>query len=296
MVDNNIRDKESLLEINYYIVAFIDILGQQDALKKFKGLPNDNSRKEKDEFLAIVKSTFGVINNFSLTFKSYFDEFMKMQNMPSLNYKVQSNDIKFQRFSDCLVIFLSLSKDEKSFPIVGIYGILAACAGIFPLWLSIGHPLRGGIEIGMGAEIYENEIYGLVVSEAYNLENKIAQYPRIVVGEKLKRYLFDHAKNETSESDFHTKLTRELAKICMGLLTQDDDGYAIVDYLGEGSKKVFYKEIENEHIVQKAYDFVIEQFDKWQQNKDSKLAFRYTLLRNYFEARLPLWIDKENHS
>ena len=296
MVNNNKREKESNIEFKYYLVAFIDVLGQQEALKKFKGLPNENNKEQIDEFKAIAKNTYGVIDAFHQSFKNYFDEFMKIHDASFLNNKIRSNDIKFQRFSDWQVIFLSLTQDVNTFPIAGVFGILAACAGIFPSWLSKGHPLRGGIEIGLGAEMNVNELYGPVVSEAYNLESKIAQYPRIVVGEKLKKYLSDRAKNESSESDIYTKPRVEFAKICMGLLTQDDDGYAIVDYLGEGSKKIFAKDIEDEQIIHKAYNFVLTQSFMWHQQKNSKLAFRYRLLRNYFDKRLPLWIDKENHS
>ncbi len=44
-------------------------------------------------------------------------------------------------------------------------------------------------------------------------------------------------------------------------------------------------------VIQKAYSQVLNFAEKDQKEKNSKLAFRYTLLRNYFEARLPLWED-----
>lgn len=284
-------DNKTDLEINYYLVAFLDILGQQEAMKKFKGLPDINNKEQMSEFISIVGDTFTVINSFHQSFKNYFDEFMNMHKKSPLSSIIKSNDIKFQRFSDGVVIFLSLKTDRNVLPIQSIFGILAACAGMFLLWLSQGRPLRGGIEIGLGVETNKNEIYGPVVSEAYNLESKIARYPRIVIGEELKRYLFVHAEGGSKESDIYTKLRIEFAKICMELLTQDDDGYAIVDYLGRGFKKNVAKEVQVEQFVMNAYEFIVKQSCKWQQQKDSKLAFRYSLLRNYFDARLPLWVN-----
>lgn len=286
-------DKKSDLEVNYYLVAFIDILGQQEAMKNFKGLPDTNNKEQIAEFLKSVKDTFGVIDSFHQHFKNYFDAFIKTDKEFPLSKIIRSNDIKFQRFSDGLVIFLSLKSDINTLPIQSIFGILSACASIFILWLSQGRPLRGGVEIGLGTEMNENEIYGPVVAEAYNLESKIARYPRIVVGEELKRYLYAHAKEDSGSSDIYSKLRIEFAKICMDLLAQDDDGYTIIDYLGEGFKKNVAKEVGTEQFVSNAYEFIKKQSDKWQQQKNSKLAFRYTLIRDYFEARLHLWNNNE---
>lgn len=282
-------DKNQDLEINYYLVAFIDILGQQEAMKNFKGLPDTNNKEQMAEFLKTIKSTFGVIDSFHQTFKNYFDAFRKTDEKYHLSKIIKSNDMKFQRFSDGLVIFLSLKSDINTLPIQSVFGILSACASIFILWLSQGRPLRGGVEIGLGVEMNENEIYGPVVAEAYNLESKIARYPRIVVGEELKGYLLAHTKEDSGGSNIYSNLRIEFAKECMNLLSQDDDGYTIIDYLGEGFKKNMPKEIGVEQFVSNAYEFIVKQSYKWQQQKNSKLAFRYSLLRDYFEARLPLW-------
>jgi hypothetical protein len=41
-----------------------------------------------------------------------------------------------------------------------------------------------------------------------------------------------------------------------------------------------------------AYEQILKQSERYQREKNSMLAFRYTLLRNYFEARLPLWLEE----
>jgi hypothetical protein len=57
-----------------------------------------------------------------------------------------------------------------------------------------------------------------------------------------------------------------------------------IDYLGEDFKEHLLP-VHDEHI-RKSYEYVIEQSEKWKNEKNSKLAFRYSLLRNYFEARM----------
>jgi hypothetical protein len=47
-------------------------------------------------------------------------------------------------------------------------------------------PVRGGIEIGLGAELDDREIFGSGISEAYRLESKIADWPRILIGKQLR--------------------------------------------------------------------------------------------------------------
>ncbi|MGO9314051.1 MAG: hypothetical protein ACLQBD_14560 [Syntrophobacteraceae bacterium] len=46
--------------------------------------------------------------------------------------------------------------------------------------------------------------------------------------------------------------------------------------------------------IQMAYDRVLEALAEFKEAKNTKLAFRYALLRNYFEDRLPIWSDLIN--
>lgn len=48
---------------------------------------------------------------------------------------------------------------------------------------------RAGVEVGLGTELDNGEIYGPVLYKAYELESKVAEYPRIVVGKELINYL-----------------------------------------------------------------------------------------------------------
>ena len=274
-------EKNQKIEIGNYIVAFIDILGQREALSKFTTLPAHDDYEERVKFKAFSKETFGVIEKLSSSIKLFFNGYHNKKYVHSqiMGYP----EIKIQRFSDGLVCFLSLRDNLQRVSVGSVFGLLAACCSVFLTQLAEKHPVRGGIELGIGTELKEGEIYGPVVANAYDLESNVAQYPRIVIGNELWNYLI-----KTTELNGNSQIERlniQLASVCLRLLTIDYDGRPILDCLGEG----FLKEINQEPIKQlisKASEFIINQSEIFQKKQNSKLAFRYTLLRNYFDDRI----------
>lgn len=73
--------------------------------------------------------------------------------------------------------------------------------------------------------------------------------------------------------------------MCIKLLAQDDDGYPFVDYLGQTFHTLTKKQIPVS-IIEKAYENVIKASNYFKEAKNSKLAFRYAVLRDYFDDRL----------
>jgi hypothetical protein len=188
-----------------------------------------------------------------------------------------------------MVIYLSLRTDRWKLPIRGIFGVLGAAASCFLLCLAAGHPIRGGIELGVAMEMTKGEIYGGALARAYALESKVACYPRIVVGEELIRYLQFTVLQESK--DVYATTGKQIAQCCLDLIAVDDDGHPFLDYLGEGFKRHIAAGLDLE-VIRRAYQYVIDCSKKFQRERNTTLAFRYTLLRNYFEARLPLWISE----
>jgi hypothetical protein len=88
-----------------------------------------------------------------------------------------------------MVYYASLSGTSKHIPIVAVYALLQSCAGVFLACLSQGFICRGGIEVGIAGEFFQNEIYGPALYQAHRLESVEAQYPRIVVGLELYRFI-----------------------------------------------------------------------------------------------------------
>jgi hypothetical protein len=200
--------------------------------------------------------------------------------------ELRKTPIFYRHFSDLVIAHAPLRDNIGKFPGRAIYGILCAAAVTFVSCMSRKWPIRGSIELGLAMDIDGDEIYGPAISRAYNLESKVAQYPRIVVGEELIRYLklFEGARGNPALT-IEQKINVELCVKSVELLVEDDDGQVVVDYLGAQFRNAF----PDKTIVQNAYNFIIEESIRHKELRNSKLGFRYTLLRNYFESKITDW-------
>lgn len=275
-----------------YLVAFFDLLGQQEELRQMHALSNPENADEVEKFYQRIKKTYGAVKGMRSFFRGFFNGFTKRSiDISQLDHQqkrlfeqCKNNEIKIQQFSDCIAIFMPLRNDINKLPMRGVFGVLAAAATTFIHCLACGQPIRGGIDIGFAIEIDNEEIYGPALSRAYNLESSVAQYPRIVIGDELIKYLNLSCNQE--DKDIFSTISKTSAKACLELLAIDDDGNPFIDYLGESLKKSFGEFYDNS-LVSKAYKHVISESEKHKKEKNPKLAFKYTLLRNYFEERLP---------
>ena len=288
------KKKSNNLILGHYVVAFIDLLGQQEFLRNLSVLPNSNDPLELEKVKNDLKNTYGAVSGMRKFFKDSFDGFSRKPNeLSGLTLQqtrefnsLNNHPIKFQSFSDSVVIFMPLRTDTAKLPVRGIWGIFGAAATTFLCCLAIGHPIRGGIDVGIGMDITKNEIYGPALSRAYTLESRISNYPRIVVGNELVRYL--ETLRDQTPHDLASEVAKYMSRQCLECLATDDDGYPIIDYLGKSYRDLF-GEVIDATVVEKAHHNVLNFCAKFQNEKNGKLAFRYTLLRNYFEDRLHLW-------
>ena len=165
----------------------------------------------------------------------------------------------------------------------GIYAVLFSAAGMMATALAAGIPLRGGVEIGLGIDLSENEIYGRGLVLAHDLESILAGYPRILVGPELAQFLSRIATG-TGDS-MGAQRARFLAEQCVSLVHQDTDDLTAIDFLGRGMRNVegFQPEVAT------GYRFVIEQQEEAASHGDLKLFARYGRLRRYYESRLQTW-------
>lgn len=275
--------------INYYVVSYIDILGQRERLKRFRGLPDITNESEMKIFSKIVKETFGAVEIFHNTFENYYSSFgkdTKIQFTPEqkeIREQIrQGNTVKIQRMSDSVTMYLTVRNDLNKVPCEGIFKMLGACATSFLTSASIGYFVRGGIELGIGMEMKGEEIYGPVLSEVYNLEHSIAHYPRIVIGEELEKYL--RLCKDNNGDDICVKFQRGLAKICLEMLTLDKDGKLVLDYVGEVIKKYMNREVI-ESLSSMAHANTIKEYERFKMQGNEKLTQRYRLLREFFDRK-----------
>lgn len=226
-----------------YVVAYLDILGVTSRIKQ----PND-------DMLSMNK-----LHNL-YTFS------MKL----TQSIAIEGNaDIKFKIFSDNIIIAKKTTSESLR---DDIYSILS-CVGHFQELAasdSVGWLLRGGITIG-SLFIDEVMVWGKALLHSYELEDKIAIYPRVIID--------DNVIQNISKSDKS-----------YGFIKYDNDGFAFLNYLhnchfvGEMLMKGFElmkKEAgdnPNDKVLQKLIwhkNFINQELDKKNEKGQAKFRLRY---------------------
>ncbi|QQS34789.1 MAG: hypothetical protein IPM56_11005 [Ignavibacteriales bacterium] len=186
------------------IIAYFDILG-------FKNIVN-RGHKANDVYSILDKFRF----------------FSKPDHEIAKDYE-QS----FFNFSDCAVRTTKiLSRVNKRRP-VGL--LFYELIDVLHLQFELVHKgifIRGGLTIG---EIYnkDNFIFGPGLVSAYELESKVAIYPRIVVPKEL----VEMVKNVPALKAFHHGVDDELEYI-NGLLKYDVAGFYFIDYMKASESEI----------------------------------------------------------
>jgi hypothetical protein len=184
------------LLFQHYLVAFLDILGQRQSLRKLTALPTNE--EEKTRFIAHIRESYAKVSRIRKDFKEYFDasdSYIPNTNLVPSEHQEQfiasqKDDVSFYGFSDSIIICVPLmSNDENCTALNGVYSTFVATSGLGLFALSEKIPVRGGLDVGIAAQIEEKEIYGPALERAVHLEHQIAEYPRFVIGNELLNYL-----------------------------------------------------------------------------------------------------------
>ncbi len=278
------------LPISNYCACFIDLLGQQDALKDEGLIPIMDSVEDEKLFIAKGKESVGAIERLQKQAEIFVssskdnisirDELSEDEQ--SLYDEMSEGKAKQQRWSDGLVLYTSLNEEERKCPMNTVYEIFSIAGSLCFMGLAGKQPLRGAIDIAWGAELHENELYGAVVAKSYVLESKVAQCPRIVIGQLTMEYLSFLIKRKIPEDDKLAIYNKNLASICLSMTAIDQDGHHILNYLGQDfTNYVSYS--QSKELYDMALDFISMQHKLHKENKNSKLAMRYMWLKGYYE-------------
>lgn len=254
----------------------------------------------------VLKQTWGPVSQFRKSVRKIIDDYAKRISGPTfkehqrlyeqLNSEQKAQLQKARRaefgmmyYSDTITVHSRLVNEDDVPQLAGLYLFLSALGGLMLAALASGIAIRGAIEVGLAGPLPEGDIYGPVVVLAHDLEAKVAQYPRLVVGKQAMEYLDFVEKNASGL--YFDQVAKGLATDCRKLICPDPvDGWPIVDYLGEGFKDL----IEGGYpasVVQSAIDFAERQYKDCAGSNDIKLAPRYERLRCYLKANQKTWLE-----
>ena len=283
------RETENYI-VGSYLVAYLDVLGQRERLRE---LPMPRTAEEFPAFQETLKGTAGIVLDLRRLFRKYFEWFAAGITSPEIGKAAQV--INFRGFSDSFVVSVPL-KDEEPWrylmtPVVASYSTLFAACSVMIASLASKHALRGGIDVGWGVNIAEGEIYGAALARAHFLESRKANYPRVLIGDELWRFLSLGLEATQNVVVPAARVVHELIRQQMNnLIIVDSDGHRALDYLGQGVR-IHAGPNYATASIQPAYEFVLEQHEHWLSTENTKLSERYANLRRYFESRLPLWVS-----
>lgn len=277
--------------IAYYFMAIIDIVGQRDKLKQIVALPR--SATEKERIKPLIMETSQYVKELRKQFSIYFGarkptgllNRLRPEQRAFIEQRKQ-NIIWHRGISDSYIITIPCSRESRpGVHIVSIYDCLYGIS-VLSVWaLAMEKPIRGAVEIHLGTELEEQEVYGPVTVRTFDLESKEAKYPRIVVGDGLLNHL-DEMQGRCSDNldGQHTLIN---IQNCRELITIDTDGKHILDFMGEGIKSVPFT--DQLQLIKEAYHFVVNQETRFKESGDDHLRGYYSQLRTYCESRLSLW-------
>lgn len=274
-----------------YCISFIDLLGQRDALRGQGLLPAINSEAGNAAISRVIRDSIRPVLQLQRDVEDLVKAVSPNPNSPirmslsrqkrAVYDEMQLKRVKSQYWSDGFVRFVCLEDAGIKCPLNGVTEIFQFSGYFCLLGLAQRHPVRGAIDIAWGVEASYGGLYGPVVANAYELESKVAQYPRIVVGQRVVDFLEAHLSN-TNDDPF-TQGNRSWAQLCRDMLLKDDDGQWIVHYLG-ATFQHSVTHTNHDFIQNKARAFLIDQLKEHRKSKNKKLTLRYNQLLNYFNA------------
>jgi hypothetical protein len=289
------RDRD--LRFGYWFVAYLDLVGIRRAFANTNFVPGEDAAKA-DELIPLLRASVGAIRDMRKGLENYFagmanadPEGRVFADLPpekaAQAMRLRKTRVRRDAVSDGIVVACSLGPEDGHFPIRGVYEGIGACSTMMLIQLAAGRPIRGGLDVGTGIEV-DDELFGAAGVNAYELESKRAQYPRLVVGDGLYKYL--HASLRAPGQEVEREFERRMAQGCLNLLKKDDDDHWIVDYAGPHAHKLFLNGSPGPDVVEGAKTFARRTRDEFRVNarEDAQKLFeRYSRLVRYLDAAGP---------
>lgn len=275
-----------------FAVCFVDLLGQREAMKNQGLLPDCGTDEQRAGLIRLVKNSVGKITVVHRQAEAMLDAIAEKGEPPGpidAKYRqawddLHSKNVCTQRWSDGLMFFTRLGGTRLTEQIKGLYSQFCLAGAMCLIGLAGRAPMRGGIDIAWGVELYPGELYGPAVANAYQIESELAEFPRIVVGVRAREYLEEVLGDP--DSSVVVLAAKKCAELCLGMLSHDERGVLFLDYLSAAFERAVTSS-QIEPLWDKARSFIEEECDAHAKSRNDKLASRYGRLAAYFDSNPP---------
>jgi hypothetical protein len=273
-------------------VAFLDLMGYREQLLATNIFPPPTDQSEALElFKEVVNRRRALVDGPKIFFEGAAEAHRSIGGLPPQALYLQQHLGKIRvattGFADSVVLETPLDDIEKA-PIVALHEIVLASAITLAQHLSLGSPVRGGIEVGYGMWAY-NQLHSGATVTAVNLE-KCAGYPRILVGPRFLDYLDHESQAPNIPGTF--RIHRAVASALKGILYRDPldppEHPLGIDYLGSNFRAMVPGMAPD--TVKNIWRFAHASRDRFNATPArSKERRYYERLISYLEPRLEAW-------
>jgi len=279
-----------------HVVALIDFLGQSTELAKWDYLPAALSPSHP--WVQAVRDTLGRVMMWREEFQKRYGEFQsEMDDLANYRSVGQPDHLRRQfdeyrktslhaaHFSDTLIFYSQLQNERGYRQMSNVCRMIVISGALMLAALNAKTVFRGAIEAGMLTRFPTGDPYGPALAKAHQLESKVADYPRIVVGPGVLSYL--DAVEQAEGTDPPIRAIQEVAARCRTYLGQDFDGRWMVDYLNDAfantcGDPTAWRKLQADGLV-----FVQAELTRFRKEGNEKLVRRYQRLEDYFQTRTP---------
>lgn len=271
-------DASCKFEYRRFVVALMDVMGQTESLLSHGDFPEAD--EDEPAWRTGINDALACVN----TIRKQFPETFEGAQRHFSQVAQRQFSVGIQTFGDSVVVYVPC--EDRDTPFVGAYAVLLSSAYTVLGAMVAGRfiPVRCGVELGVATDdLFRGELYGPVLAEVHCLESQKADFPRVVVGERLVHRLRSKLTEEPSSGD----IGRRAASWCLELLAEDGEGSHFVDYLGSHFGKFLAERPTPIHLsewAKQAYAQVRKQELLYMYARPG-VASKYSKLREYFESR-----------
>jgi hypothetical protein len=249
------RKKKRKLSYSPHVVTYLDILGFRELVEKKS--PNFISR-------AIRK--------------------VKDITVPD-DLKIKRDKENYVNFSDLIVHTIPvLSESNQHKPRGIVFREIRYMAMVQAVLIEESLLLRGAVTVG-DIERSHGVLFGPGLISAYELERDHAQYPRIVVDDRLIEALKSNHLLRRHNYDKEMKALSDCIRL-------DDDGVIFIDYLGFMHKVLRTSQTSYRRLVETHKKLIEENMLKFQ--GDKRVLSKYLWLRKYHNAVIRTKFDRKH--
>lgn len=281
-----------------YVVASIDVLGQRRQFDRIKAFfIDDIPQKTLDDVASKTIEPVELIRH------SLEELFLSSARLAEPRITVAAAEkaeydkarvtspIRFQFYSDSILAYIALRVGGYQLnDLFAIRDVLVSVGGTLLMTLARQSSFRASIQLGTGTELKNGDLYGPVRAEAYELEKR-AGYPRIVMGDRLFRYLKSFSEEHPQipcNTERELLGCKTVAEACLRMISEDpNDDLLILDYLANE----FRNFLKDSSLAEACYDMAREYVEKELHERialnDTEVVDKFTKLHKYFSSRLP---------